>query len=67
MSLDSLPSMLEDITGKLDLLQSKLTYMRTESSLYAVYQENLESIEYASDDDLTRLKGVLKELKRNVT
>jgi hypothetical protein len=41
--------------------------MRTESSSYAVYQENLESIEYASDEDLTRLKGVLKELKRNVT
>jgi len=32
-----------------------------------VYQENLESIEYASDEELSRLKGVLKELKRNVT
>lgn len=25
LSLDSLPSMLEDLTGKLDMLQSKLT------------------------------------------
>jgi len=41
--------------------------MRTESSSFAVYQENLESIEYASDEELSRLKGVLKELKRNVT
>jgi hypothetical protein len=41
--------------------------LRTESSSYAVYQENLESIEYASDEELSRLKGVLKELKRNVT
>lgn len=32
-----------------------------------MYQENLESIEYASDEELSRLKGVLKELKRNVT
>ena len=37
------------------------------SSSYAVYQENLESIEYSSDEELSRLKGVLKELKRNVT
>ena len=41
--------------------------MKSDSLSYTVYQENLESIEYASDEDLTRLKGVLKELKRNVT
>ncbi len=32
-----------------------------------MYQENLESIEYASDEELSKLKGTLKELRRNVT
>jgi tetrahydromethanopterin S-methyltransferase subunit G len=66
IDLDGLADLVEDLTSRLEHLDSKLHNLKTSTNATDVYLQNIDTIKFASEADIEQLRSALHDLSKNV-